>query len=754
MSETLEMIAFGPFRLEADRRKVTCAGAPVALSARGFDILALLIEHRDRVVTKDEIMTHVWRGMIVEENNLAVQVSALRRALAQADVPGDGAGGRMAPVILTVPGQGYRFVARLGACDEAPSSPPVPAFPLGEHTPIRIPALPLERAPAAPPGVFSDASSLAPPASAVRAQAGRTPVVVMTLAACMLALGAAVLFRPSAIPVLPQRVAAPAPPRLSIAVLPFRDLSDDRCCDYLADAISDDLTTDLSLIPGSVVIARESADLYRNHPAPAGTIGRDLNVRYLLEGSLRSVDGIFSINAQLIEAATGGHLWAERFSVPRAHLAEAQSAIVQRLASALGVKLVAIEGERSWRDHAEGPDAMDLFLRARSVLDRSDSLDSLNQAQALLEQARARQPDDVKVLSELGWLLPRKIHNYVTPHRDADLAEARLLLTRAQALAPRDPGVLAAIGALHAYDGDYNGGTTILQAALDGDPSNTRALAGLIFCKFQLAQFGDAAASLMTLMRIDPESPRQKMRFYQMGMAQLMLGQPAAALPWLQRATAGDPDPVPGAEELGIAEWTQAYSIAATQLSGDRSGADALFAKYRAIWPHRSVWTLESRSPRTFSATPGFQRFLAALEDSGMRRYVDEGSGLAAGPCGASDLQPTPRSAAGVSILSTQAVQAALQSGGAFAVDFGVGGAVPPGVQHVNFDPSSTVEMAALQAAPEAVRARMIIVMGSSVLDPRGCQAAQSKGWKPPVFWYRGGEEAWAAAGLGARDLR
>jgi hypothetical protein len=307
---------------------------------------------------------------------------------------------------------------------------------------------------------------------------------------------------------------------------------------------------------------------------------------------------------------------------------------------------------------------------------------------------------------------------------------------------------------LHAYDGDYDGGITILQAALDGEPGNTRALAGLIFCKFQLAQFGDAAASLTTLMRVDPESPRQKMRFYQMGMAQLMLGQPAAALPWLRRATAGDPDPAPGAEDLGISEWTQAYLIAALRLSGDRAGADALFAKYRAVWPYRSRWTLESRSPRVFSTTPGFQRFLAALEDSGMRQYVDEGSGAAAGLCGASDLHPTPRSVAGVSILSTQAVQAALQSGGALAVDFGVGGAVPPGVQHVNFDPSSTVEMAALQATPEAARARMILVMGSSVLDPRGCQAAQLRGWKTPVFWYRGGEEAWAAAGLAARDLR
>ena len=453
MSETIAMFAFGSFELDADRRQLRRDGTPIALSSRAFDILVMLIECRDRVVTKDEIIGRVWRGTHVEENNLAVQISALRRALAD--------GAETPSLIMTVPGQGYRFVGRLGAPEAAvplaePPAPPAPA-----------PVPPVAAIPAPKPG-----------------RTRRLPVVTAVLATAVLVLAAFVMLRPAR--TLAPDAAVPAPPRLSIAVLPFRDLSDDRCCDYLADAISDDLTTDLSLVPGSVVIARESSDVYRGHPAPAGEIGRKLGVRYLLEGSLRAVDGAFSINAQLIETAGGTHLWAEHFNVPRAHLADAQNAIVQRLSSALGVQLVDIEGARSARDHPDDPDALDLFLRARSILDRSSSLDAMDQAQLLLERALSQQPDNVPAASELGWLLVRKIHNYVTPHRDRDLSKARAVVARASQHAPRDPDVLAAAAALQLFDNDCASAEVTDRAALEGNPHSVKALTGLFSASFSL----------------------------------------------------------------------------------------------------------------------------------------------------------------------------------------------------------------------------------------------------------------------------
>ena len=154
-----------------------------------------------------------------------------------------------------------------------------------------------------------------------------------------------------------------APPRLSIVVMPFRNLGTDPADGYLADAVSDDLTTDLSHIPGSVVIARSSADVYKTRNVGAEQIGRELGVRYLLEGSLRRTGDQIVINAQLIDTQTGAHLWAERFDASRQELVDTQMAIVRRIASALNFTLVQIEGQRSLQDRPNDPDAVDLFFQ-------------------------------------------------------------------------------------------------------------------------------------------------------------------------------------------------------------------------------------------------------------------------------------------------------------------------------------------------------------------------------------------------------
>ena len=708
------MFAFEDFELDTDRRQLRRSGAPITLSSRAFDILAMLIELRDRVVTKDEIMTRVWRGTIVEENNLAVQISALRRALAD--------GPETPSLILTVPGQGYRFVGRLCVPERETAAE------------AEMPML------AAPP---------ADPSAPMRSR--RLPILIACLAAAMLTLALFVILRPGNAPA-PVAILSAPPPRLSIAVLPFRDLSDDRCCDYLADAISDDLTTDLALIPSSVVIARESSDVYRGHPAPAADIGRALGVRYLLEGSLRAVDGNFSINAQLIEAAGGTHLWAERFNVPRAHLADAQNAIVQRLSSALGVKLVDIEGARSAQDHPADPDALDLFLRARSILDRADSLTAMNQAQALLEQAIAKQPDNVAALSELGWLLPRKANNLVDPNREGDVAEARKLTDRALALAPRQPAPLEAHAAIQAFDGDCAGAEMSYQWALEADPHAVRALTGLSVCKFHRGQFAEAADILTQLLRIDPEGPRQRNRYYQLGFARLMQGDAQAALPWLKKSIAGDPDPQPGAHDLGLDGWRRLALIAALRLTGDFSGSDKLFASFSKVWPDRSTWALEANSPRLYSGLPGFRRFVAALQDAGMRRFADGSAGPERGACDHAGAQPTPHAVDGLRTIDAAALATMMRTDKPHVVDFGVGAAVPDGAQLSYLDTASPADMANLV---KAAQQGTIVTMATGIRDADGCRAALSlAALGATVLWFRGGEEAWAQAGLPASDHR
>ena len=156
-------------------------------------------------------------------------------------------------------------------------------------------------------------------------------------------------------------------PRLSIVVLPFENLSGDKEQDYFADAITEDLTTDLSHVL-DFVIARGTAFTYKGKPIDAKQIGKDLGVRYLLEGSVRRVGETITINAQLISTETGAHVWADRFEGERSKLGELQVEAVSRLANSLGVELVKAEALRAMRERPSNPDAVDLAMQAEDKL--------------------------------------------------------------------------------------------------------------------------------------------------------------------------------------------------------------------------------------------------------------------------------------------------------------------------------------------------------------------------------------------------
>ena len=173
-------------------------------------------------------------------------------------------------------------------------------------------------------------------------------------------------------------------PRLSIVVLPFANLSNDPEQQYFADGITEDLTTDLSRIAHSFVISRNTAFTYRNKPIDTKQIGRELGVRYVLEGSVRR-SGNRVRGAQLIDAATDAHLWAERFDGDTGDLLTLQSEITTRLANALGVELIAAEAARP----NEHPDALDCILRGRAVLLKPRAPETHREAIDLYERALA-----------------------------------------------------------------------------------------------------------------------------------------------------------------------------------------------------------------------------------------------------------------------------------------------------------------------------------------------------------------------------
>jgi adenylate cyclase len=217
-------------------------------------------------------------------------------------------------------------------------------------------------------------------------------------------------------------------PRLSIVVLPFENLSDDKEQDYFADGITDDLTTDLSHLGGSFVIARNTAFTYKGKPVDVKQIGRELGVRYLLEGSVRRIGENVEINAQLISTETGAHVWADRFEGDRSKLGQLQVEFVSRLANSLGVELVRAEALRSMRERPNNPDADDLAMRAAAIANTTGDSKSINKdVIELNERALALDPQNEGAMVSLSFALNDRAGNLWSEDPAADTARAEKL---------------------------------------------------------------------------------------------------------------------------------------------------------------------------------------------------------------------------------------------------------------------------------------------------------------------------------------
>jgi adenylate cyclase len=187
-----------------------------------------------------------------------------------------------------------------------------------------------------------------------------------------------------------------APPRLSIVVLPFANIGGDPEQEHFVDGVTESLTTDLSRIRGAVVIARNTAFTYKGKPVDVKTIGRELNVRYVLEGSVQRGGNRMRVNVQLIDAETANHLWAERFDEPLADLFDTQDEIVARLAAALNAQLAAVEARRS--EQAPTPDSMDLYFQGLAWFYKRFTPESVAQAHSFFDRALTADPNNVDAL--------------------------------------------------------------------------------------------------------------------------------------------------------------------------------------------------------------------------------------------------------------------------------------------------------------------------------------------------------------------
>ena len=223
-------------------------------------------------------------------------------------------------------------------------------------------------------------------------------------------------------------------PRMSIVVLPFTNLSSDPDQQYFADGITEDVTTDLSRISHMFVISRNTAFTYKNKPVNAKQIARELGVRYVLEGSVQRSGSKVRVTAQLIDAETDAHLWAERFDRDTGDLLALQNEITGRIAVALNLELTGREAARP----TNNPDALDYILRGRAAYWKPASREQRTETIGLFEHALALDPDSVEAESSLANELAARVMDGWSDSAAADIARAEELVARALATSPRN----------------------------------------------------------------------------------------------------------------------------------------------------------------------------------------------------------------------------------------------------------------------------------------------------------------------------
>ena len=381
------------------------------------------------------------------------------------------------------------------------------------------------------------------------------------------------------------------PARFSIVVLPFANLSGDPGQDYLVDALTDELTTSLARIRGTFVIAHNTASTYKGKPVDAKAVGRDLGVRYVLEGSVQPSGDRMRVNAQLIDAGSGAHLWAEQFDTPRADLLQTQDAIVGHLGNHLDFQLTQAEAARLKRTPATNPDAEDLALQCGAGYWKAAGTGKeADAAVALCEQALAIDPNNVRALLMLGFKFYRLGDSGVSSDPKGDLERADGLASKALALDPDWSWNHLLKGNILRGQARNLEAVAEHERALALDPSNVNPAAELGWDHLLPGRFDKSLEYFDKAILASPYDPY--LRFWYGGKAcdNFGLKRYDQAIDWARRAIAMDPNYV---------QYIHVCLAAALALTGHDAEARTSSATSRCPPPGRS-----RRSRRLRRTTP------------------------------------------------------------------------------------------------------------------------------------------------------
>ena len=531
----------------------------------------MLIEQAGEVVSKDEIVAAVGPATVVEDSNLTVQISALQRVLDRGQANGS--------CIQTVPGRGYRFAAKVSRLGADP--------------------------PPAVGGSGEDHGAGAPPVSrlATTARARQRPWRQIAAVFVMLAVSGSL-----APWIWDHRWfgSVDPRPRFSMVMLPFSNLGPDPGQEQFVYTITSDLTVALARIGHSFVISRNTAFTYRNKSLDTKQIGRELGVRYVLEGDVRRSGNRVRVDAQLIDAETDALVWAQQFDGGVGNLFALEDDITRRIAIALGIELIDREAARPTRD----PNAFDYILRGTAVMNAPKTRRTYAEAVRLFDRALALDPQAVEAQSFLAIHLAGRVAGDMTDTAAADMARAEALAGQAVAASPRS--ALAHMGqamvlraqnrfneAIRAYDG-------VLTLNRDFVP----AYANIAYAKLSAGSTEDAIPLLEEAIRLSPRNSDISSWYYAIGRTHLMEARVDQAMFWLEKALRANPE---------VGPQPHAWLAAAYALNGEVQRATTELAEARRL-SSDDRYSSVSRLKAMIAREPNVRVLLETTYFAGLRK--------------------------------------------------------------------------------------------------------------------------------------
>jgi TolB-like protein len=517
---------FGEHSLDVDRRELRRGEHRIPVEPQVFDLILYLLQNRERVVSKDDMIAKVWGGRIVSDSAVTTRINAVRRAL--------GDSGAAQTIIRTVPRKGVRFIANVSE-DGATAAAVTPA----------------------------------------------------------------------------QGVVEPQPPfaRPSILVLPFRNISGDPGQDYLTDAVTSDLTVDLSRMRDVAVISAATALTYKGSSLDIKQIGRDLGVRYLVAASIGRSGDLVRTNVQLLDAASGEQLWGDRFENQFVDLERLEDAITGRIAASLNIQLVRAEGRRVTQ--MPQPDALDLRLRATALFFSSIAPEQTLATRQLLQRSAELDPSSAETWARLGQNVAT---DYVNSWNNSGKEELRVAEEAVRRALLIDPGhALAHMvhGLVQRARGEHHAALEAFSRAVELDRNLATAYANKGNQLILVGRPAEAQALVEQAIRLSPHDPSIGMFYWIIGRSLFFTRRYREAIPWFRKSVGSRPN----------LWFNRLYLVSACTLADMLEEAKRALAEFNRFFPD-PLYTLAVVDERE-TATPNDDPTVVAARDNfheGLRR--------------------------------------------------------------------------------------------------------------------------------------